>query len=224
MAQQLPQAQAPRQGSTGQQSTQALQQQQEQAAEDQRRHHATPQQGEGQYQIQAQAPHDQAQGEQCRAIDHPGAGRDGQHVATQYPQRRYAAQCGKRWQGEAGQGDQPGADPGNGRQQSTRRYVGRQQVVQKVEQTELRQPAQHCAGQAREQAQYAQLQAEEQHGFAPRQSQAAQQCTGVETSSGKTVGRQGHGHASQQHRHEAGHVQVALGFAQGAADLLVAVP
>ena len=95
--------------------------------------------------------------------------------------------------------------------------------MQEVEQAKLRQPAEQGAGQARQQAQHAQLQAEQQHGFTARQAQAAQQRAGIETSTGEAVGRQRHGHASQQHGHQAGHVQVTFGLAQRAADLLVAI-
>ncbi|MNR66566.1 hypothetical protein D3C85_1901260 [compost metagenome] len=60
MTQQLAQPEAPGQRSAGQHPAQAFQQQQEQAAEHQRGDHATAEQGEGQHQIKAQAPHDQA--------------------------------------------------------------------------------------------------------------------------------------------------------------------
>ncbi|MNO84952.1 hypothetical protein D3C76_763080 [compost metagenome] len=125
MAQQLAQPQAPGQGGTGQQASQAFQQQQQQAAQYQRRDHAAAEQGEGQYQVQAQAPHDQPEGAQCGAVDHPGAGGNRQQVPAQHAQGWNPPQCGQWRQGEPGQGHQSGADSGDGREQASGWNIGR---------------------------------------------------------------------------------------------------
>ncbi|MNJ46666.1 hypothetical protein D3C77_418010 [compost metagenome] len=95
--------------------------------------------------------------------------------------------------------------------------------MQQLEQTQLGQPAKQGATQGREASEYCQLQAEQAQGLASRQSQAAQQGTGVESTGGKAAGRQGYCYPGQQHRDQTGHVQVALGLAQSAADLSVAI-
>ncbi|MNJ48324.1 hypothetical protein D3C77_435140 [compost metagenome] len=95
--------------------------------------------------------------------------------------------------------------------------------MQQLEQAQLGQPAKQGAAQGRKAAEDCQLQAEQAQRLAARQAQAAQQGTGIETAGSKAAGRQGHGHAREQYGDQAGHVQVTLGLAQGAADLLVAI-
>src|SRR5690606_12844249 len=92
MAQQLAQSQSPGQGCARQQASQSLERPQQQTSQEQRGQQPTTDQGQGKFQVQAQAPHDQAQREQCRAVDQPGAGRNRQHVAAQHPQRRNPTQ------------------------------------------------------------------------------------------------------------------------------------
>ena len=125
--------------------------------------------------------------------------------------------------GEAGQCYQAGGDPGEGGEQAAGWYVRRQQRGEQAEQAELRQPAEQGADGAGEQAQQQQLQRVEEQGFAARQTEAAQQRAGVVAPCGETGGGQRHGDAGEQHRGQAGQVQVALGTAEGIAHLAVAV-
>ncbi|MNE29448.1 hypothetical protein D3C80_1229300 [compost metagenome] len=96
--------------------------------------------------------------------------------------------------------------------------------MQQFEQAQLGQPAKRCAAHGGDAAENRQLQAEQAQCLAARQAQAAQQGAGIETPGSEAAGRQRHGNTCEQHRHQAGHVQVTLGLAQGAADLLVAIP
>ena len=134
LAQQLAQAQTPRQGGTGQPTAKALEAQQQQAAEYQCGNHAAAEQGEGQHQVQAHAPHDQAQCEQGGSVHRPGAGRDWQNVTAQNAQRRHTAQGGQWRQSETGQCNQPGAHAGQCGHHAAGRYIRREQVVQQSEQ------------------------------------------------------------------------------------------
>ncbi|MNQ69092.1 hypothetical protein D3C85_836710 [compost metagenome] len=95
--------------------------------------------------------------------------------------------------------------------------------MQQGKQPQLCEPAEEGAADAGQQPEHSQLQAEQHHGFPARQPEAAQQGTGIEPSGGEAGCRQRHRHAGQQHRHQAGHVQVAFGFAQGATDLSITV-
>ncbi|MCY1437408.1 hypothetical protein D9M71_535680 [compost metagenome] len=67
------------------------------------------------------------------------------------------------------------------------------------------------------------MQAEEQQGFAAGQAKAAQQGAGVIAAGGEACGGESHGDAGEQYRGKAGQVQVALGAAQCAADLPIAL-
>ncbi len=223
MPQQLAESQPPWQAGTRQCPAQAVQAEQQEGAEHQRGDQAAAEQGEGQLQVETQPPHDQAQGEQGAGVGHPGAHRHRQQVVAQDPQRRYPAQGRQRRQGEAGQCYQAGGDPGEGGEQAAGWYVRRQQRGEQAEQAELRQPAEQGADGAGEQAQQQQLQRVEEQGFAARQTEAAQQRAGVVAPCGETGGGQRHGDAGEQHRGQAGQVQVALGTAEGIAHLAVAV-
>ncbi len=111
--------------------------------------HAAAEQGEGQHQVEAQAPHDQAQGEAA---------------PRRRPSRCWTGSAAGRGAAPAAAGPGP-APPDGGRAKPARatspvpipatagsrpagRHVRRQQVVQQVEQAQLRQPAQQGAGQA----------------------------------------------------------------------------
>src|SRR5690606_14314083 len=87
----------------------------------------------------------------------------------------------------------------------------------------LRAPAQQRARQAGCEAEKRQLQRIKDQRFAARQAEAAQQGTGIEAPRGKARSGQGDRDTGQQHRSEAGEVQVLLGAAEGAADLAIAV-
>lgn len=95
--------------------------------------------------------------------------------------------------------------------------------MQQIKQPKLGEPAEQRTDDAGQDAEQGQLQGEQQHGFPAGQAQAAQQRAGVEAAGGEARGGQGNCHACQQHRHQAGHVQVAFRLAQGSADLAVAI-
>ncbi|MNL15105.1 hypothetical protein D3C87_1360760 [compost metagenome] len=95
--------------------------------------------------------------------------------------------------------------------------------MQQGEQPQLREPADNGTADAGEQTEHGQLQAEQHQGFPAGQSQAAQQRTGIKAAGGEARRRQCHGDTGQQHRDQAGHVQVALSLAQRAANLPVTV-
>ena len=166
MAQQLAEAEAPGQGSAREQAAQGAQAEQQRAAEQQGGEQAAAEQTQRQFKVQAQAPHDQAQGQQRGAIYQPAAGGHGQQVAAQYAQRRHAPQGGQRWQGKAREGYQSSRHSSDCRQQAARRHARRQQALQQFEQHQLAYPAKQGASEARQQPEHGQLQAKETQRFA----------------------------------------------------------